>query len=74
MSRDSTMSTHIGAVKNKIMLNILKLTLVIRIVIKVIRQVVMMNAVSSVKSIYCYFFLASSLLFTGAISSSHSSY
>ena len=62
---DSIRSTHIGAVKKRIMLNILKLTLVITKVMTVISRVVIMNTVNSVKSIYYCFFCCSSLPLNG---------
>ena len=62
---DSIKSTHIGAVKKRIMLNILKLTLVITKVMTVISSVVIMNTVNSVKSICYCFFYCSSLPFKG---------
>ena len=66
---DSSRSTHIGAVKKRMMLNILKSTLVMTIVIIVIKHVDIMKTENSVKSIYYCFFLLSSLSFRGLISS-----
>ena len=64
---DSKRRTHIGAVKKRMMLNILKLTLVMMKVMIVINNVVMMKTENSVKSIYSCFFLLSSLIFRGLI-------